>query len=68
MNLGKVVIVTNLGVDLLIGELGKVDNKIVNIPHKKLIKTENIKGKVVQIPYSLKKGGLWLNVCSLQSS
>ena len=54
-DLGKVVIVTNLGVDVLVGEPGKADNKIVTIPHRKLIETVDSSGKIVKIPYSLGK-------------
>ena len=54
-DLGKVVVVTNLGVDVLVGEPGKADNKIVTIPHKKLIETVDSSGDVVKIPYSLGK-------------
>ena len=50
-DLGKVVIVTNLGVDVLVGEPGKADNKIVTIPHRKLIETVDSIANVVKIPY-----------------
>ena len=46
-NLGKCIVVQNLGVDILIGEPAKVDNKIVTIPHKKLIETNDDKGNKV---------------------
>ena len=54
-DLGKVVIVSNLGLDILVGEPGKADNKIITIPHQKIIETVDSKGKVVKIPYSLKR-------------
>ena len=54
-NLGKMVVVANLGVDILIGEPGKVDNKIVTIPHHKVIEALDIHNKKVRLPYSPKK-------------
>ena len=51
LTLGKLVVVKNLGVDLLVGEPGKLDNKIVTYPHEKMIEMSNIGGKRVKIPY-----------------
>ena len=52
--LGKMVVVKNLGVDMLIGEPGKVDNEIITIPHKSLIEMTDINGKRIKLPYSNK--------------
>ena len=49
--LGKMVVVTNLGVNLLVGEPGKLDNKIVTISHHKIIETVDVNGKAVKLPY-----------------
>ena len=38
-NLGKCVVVSNLGPNILIGEPAKKDNRIITLPHKKQIKT-----------------------------
>ena len=38
-NLGKCVVVTNLGPNILIGEPAKKDNCIITLPHKKQIET-----------------------------
>ena len=54
-NLGKVVIVSNLGLDILVGEPGKADNKIITIPHRKLSQTVDSTGNVIKIPYSLER-------------
>ena len=53
-NLHKMVVVKNLGVDILIGEPGKADNKIVTIPHHKIIKVGDDKKKIT-LPYWPKK-------------
>ena len=45
------VVVTNLGVDLLVGEPGKLDNKIVTISHHKIIETVDANGEAVKLPY-----------------
>ena len=45
---------TNLGVDLLVGEPGKVDNMIVTIPHKRIIEVKDLNNKTVRLPYSPK--------------
>ena len=49
--LGKMLVVKNLGSDILIGEPGKADNQIVTIPHKKMIKVLDDKGKKVTLLY-----------------
>ena len=51
--LGKMVIVRNLGVDVLIGEPGKKDNLIVTYPHKRLVEFSSKNGKRIKIPYSM---------------
>ena len=50
--LGKLIVVKNLGVDILVGEPAKVDNEIVTIPHERLVEMNNIAGKRVKLPYS----------------
>ena len=49
--LGKMVVVRNLGVDILVGEPGKADNKVVTIPHKKVIEVLDDAGRKVVLPY-----------------
>ena len=55
-NLGKVIIVKNLGVPLLIGEPGKRDNKIITIPQEVII-TRDISGNLVSLPYHAREQG-----------
>ena len=50
-NLGKAIIVSNLGVDVLVGEPGKVDNMIMTVPHKKHIKVRTDENKILTLPY-----------------
>ena len=50
--LGKLVVVKNLWVDILVGEPAKVDNEIVTIPHERLVEMGNIAGKRLKLPYS----------------
>ena len=54
-DLGKVVIVKNLGVPLLIGEPGKSDNTIITIPQE-VILTKDVSGTLVSLPYHAKQG------------
>ena len=56
-DLQKMVVVKNLGVDILIGEPGKADNQIVTIPHHKIIKVGDSKKKII-LPYWPKKMSL----------
>ena len=44
LTLSEIVVIDNLGTDLLIGQPGKIENKIVVYPHKFLVHFENIKG------------------------
>ena len=53
-NLGRCVVVKNLSVDMLIGEPGKVDNKIITLPHLRKVKTEDINGQTIVLNYSNK--------------
>ena len=53
-DLGKMVVVSNLGVDLLVGEPGKVDNRIITIPHKRIIEVKDVNDKTIRLPYSPK--------------
>ena len=41
LKLGRMVVVKNLGVSILIGEPAKVDNKIVTIPHLRQVEVTN---------------------------
>ena len=50
-NLGKCIVMDNLGVDLLIGEPGKLDNYIKTDPEKKSVETRDIYGKIVHVGY-----------------
>ena len=50
-DLGKTVVVSNLGVDILIGEPGKADNRISTIPHKKIIEVMGFDNKKIRLPY-----------------
>ena len=63
LNLGRMIVVNNLGVDILIGEPGKADNEILTIPHKQKIEFKSTKGKQITVPYSTK----WLpnSVCAV---
>ena len=54
-NLGKVIIVKNLGVSLLVGEPGKNDNAIITIPQEAIL-TKDVAGKLVTLPYHALKG------------
>ena len=51
-NLGKVVIVKNLGSDISTGEPGKAENKVNTIPHKKVVEVVRLDNKRIKIPYS----------------
>ena len=55
-DLQKMVVVKNLGVNILIGEPGKADNKIVTIPHHKIIQVGG--SKKIILPYWPKQMGL----------
>ena len=46
---------SNLGVDVLIGEPAKVDNIIVTKSHLERLETKDINGKLIEIPYFKKK-------------
>ena len=56
-DLSKCVIVENLGVDILIGEPGKVDNHIETKPLQEILQTKDVNGKIVDVPYFKKKSG-----------
>ena len=53
-DLGKCVIIENLGVDILIGEPGKIDNEIITKSHLKIMETKDSNGKVVDVPYFIR--------------
>ena len=48
-SLSNCVVVKNLGVDILIGEPGKVDNEIVTKPHLKQVETKDVNEKLIRI-------------------
>ena len=50
-NLGKCIVVQNLGVQILIGEPAKLDNQIVTKPHLKVVESKDDDGNKVIIPY-----------------
>ena len=50
-NLGKCIVVNNLGCPILIGEPGKKDNKISTDPSNKIIYTIDVNGSSVAVPY-----------------
>ena len=50
-DLSKCVIVENLGVDILIGEPGKVDSHIETKPLQEILPTKDVNGKIVDVPY-----------------
>ena len=50
-DLSKCVVVDNLGVDVLIGEPGKIDNEIITKSTHKIIETKDVGGELVTIPY-----------------
>ena len=50
-NLGKCIVVNNLGCPILIGEPGKKDNKISTDPSDKKINTIDINGSIISLPY-----------------
>ena len=50
-NLGKAVVVTNLGADILMGEPGKADNRITTIPHRKIIQFLDVNNRKCQLSY-----------------
>ena len=54
LNFGKMVVVQNLGVDVLIGEPVKVENKILTLPHKWMVEIYTTEGKKIVLPYSTK--------------
>lgn len=51
-NIGRCVVVLNLGCPILIGEPGKSANSILTDPVTKSIKTRNIHGQYVSFPYA----------------
>ena len=62
-NLGKTVIVNNLGTDILVGEPGKVDNNIATLPHKKVVECTGYNGSKVRIPYCTKLTNKDFSLC-----
>ena len=49
---GKMIVVKNLGVNILLGEPGKRDNAIVTIPHERMVEFSSDKGKRIRVPYT----------------
>ena len=56
IDLKDVVVVKNLGSDILIGEPGKMDNNIVTFSTQKLIQLQAVNGRVVKLPYRSRRG------------
>ena len=50
-DLGKCIVVNNLGCPILIGEPGKKDNCISTDPSNKIIKTIDVNGSSISLPY-----------------
>ena len=44
INLGNILVISNLGVDLLIGQPTKVDTNMVSVPHKRLVYFRDVNG------------------------
>ena len=55
LKLGKLIVVKNLGVDLLIREPAKIDNEIVTILHRRLVEVTNVKGARIKLPYNARE-------------
>ena len=51
-NLGKCVVVKNLGNYILLGEPGKKDNKIITVPHSRAIITRDVDDQEVHMKYA----------------
>ena len=51
INLGNFLVISNLGVNLLIGQPTKVDTSMVSIPHKRIICFKDIQDSEISVPY-----------------
>merc|ERR1719228_2171113 len=51
-NLGNMAVVQNLGTNILIGEPGKIDNKIITISHSESIETISDLGNTIVLSYA----------------
>ena len=51
INLGNILVISNLGVDLLIGQPMKVDTNMVSVPHKRLVYFRDVNGADMKVPY-----------------
>ena len=56
IKLKDVIVVKNLGSNVLIGEPGKVDNDVITFPRQKLIQLTDIHGGVIKLPYHSRRG------------
>ena len=54
--LKDVIVVRNLGSNVLIGEPGKMDNNIITFPRQKIIQLTDVHGGVVKLPYHSRRG------------
>ena len=54
INLGRMVVIQNLGVDALLGQPAKIDNEVVTFPHKQLIQFKDVHGIEHKVSYPLK--------------
>ena len=54
INLGQMIVIQNLGTDVLLGQPAKVDNEIVTFPHKKSIQFKDNHGLIHSVSYPIK--------------
>ena len=65
--LKDVVVIKNLGQDILLGEPGKEDNCVVTYPSTKTIQFQSCEGRTLKLPYHSKKGVPLRDFVPLQS-
>merc|ERR1711994_38488 len=54
ISLGRMVVIRNLGADALVGQPGKIDNKILTSPHTNSIQFEGCDGRKYKVSYPLR--------------
>ena len=54
ISLGRMVVIRNLGADALVGQPGKIDNKILTSPHTNSIQFEGCDGKKYKVSYPIR--------------
>ena len=52
INLGRLLVISNLGADVLIGQPTKVDTSMITIPHKRMIHFQDIHKTPVSVSYN----------------